>query len=203
MALRIGITGGIACGKSTISNWLKQWGYPVIDADVISRQVMKKNEQAFLPVVSEFSKEILDENGEINRMKLAEMIFTDKEKRNRLNEIVHPIIHKEIERLYQEYQTLGKEMIFFDIPLLFEGEMNIDLDYVVVVAISKELQLKRLVERNGYSTAHALDRIKSQMSVEEKKRHADFVIDNEGSLENTENQLIKVIEILQKSLFSS
>ena len=203
MTIRIGITGGIACGKSTISNWLKQWSYPVIDADAISRQVMGKNGQAFPIVVSEFSIDILDESGEINRMKLAEMIFTDEKKRERLNEIVHPIIHKRMEELYQAYQNQGEKIVFFDIPLLFEGEMNISLDYVIVVAIRKDLQVKRLVARNGYSTAHALDRIHAQMPVEEKKKRADFVIDNEGSLENTEKQLKKVIDILQRSVFSS
>ncbi|MBQ7232463.1 MAG: dephospho-CoA kinase [Bacillales bacterium] len=199
MTLRIGITGGIASGKSTVSSCLQRWGYSVIDADVIAKDVMQKNGSAFLAVVAHFSSDILDADGEIERMKLAEIIFQDDKKRMELNQIVHPMIQAEMERQFLHAQKNGIKMVFFDVPLLFDTDsLSLPLDFVIVVTVKPDIQLQRLMERNGYTKEHALCRIQSQMPVAKKEKYADFIIYNNGTEEETEQQLKKVLEILIK-----
>lgn len=199
MTIRLGLTGGIATGKSTISNMLKQWGYPIIDADEIAKQLMRKGGQAYNKVVEAFSFEILLDNGEIDRVKLGEIIFQNDAERNRLNQIVHPTVHAEMESIYSEYARQNQPLVVFDVPLLLDGEMKMELDYILVVAVDEQTQLERLMKRNGFTRAHAMARIHSQMSQEERVSYADFVIDNGGTLEETVNQLKKVMTSIQKS----
>lgn len=198
MAIRIGLTGGISSGKSTISKWLREWGYPVIDADEVAKKVMEKGELAYLKVVEAFSPEILLENGEIDRVKLGGMIFPNEALRNQLNQIVHPIVHKEMEKIGQMYIENGHSIVVFDVPLLLEGKMHMKMDVILVVSVDENTQLERLMKRNGLTKEAAESRIHAQMSTAERLCYADFVIDNQGTLEETKEQLKKVMNDIEK-----
>ena len=193
MALIIGLTGGIASGKSTVANMLKNEGITVIDADVESRLAVEQGEEAYDHIVNHFSKSILLEDGSINRAKLGEIIFNNKEERMKLNEIVHPAIRKRMLQKKESAENNGEAIIIMDIPLLFESEFTELVDKTLLVFVDEDIQLQRLMERNHYSKQEALARIHSQMPLTEKKRLADVVIDNNGSLEQTELQLKNVL----------
>ena len=193
MALIIGLTGGIASGKSTIANMLKNEGITVIDADVESRLAVEQGEEAYDHIVNHFSKSILLEDGSINRAKLGEIIFNIKEERMKLNEIVHPAVRKRMLQKKESAENNGEAIIIMDIPLLFESEFTELVDKTLLVFVDEDIQLQRLMERNHYSKQEALARIHSQMPLADKKRLADVVIDNNGSLEQTELQLKNVL----------
>ena len=193
MALIIGLTGGIASGKSTVANMLKNEGITVIDADVESRLAVEQGEEAYDHIVNHFSKSILLEDGSINRAKLGEIIFNNKEERMKLNEIVHPAVRKRMLQKKESAKNNGEAIIIMDIPLLFESKFTELVDKTLLVFVDEDIQLQRLMERNHYSKQEALARIHSQMPLAEKKRLADVVIDNNGSLEQTELQLKNVL----------
>ena len=193
MALIIGLTGGIASGKSTVANMLKNEGITVIDADLESRLAVEQGEEAYDHIVNHFSKSILLEDGSINRAKLGEIIFNIKEERMKLNEIVHPAVRKRMLQKKESAENHGEAIIIMDIPLLFESEFTELVDKTLLVFVDEDIQLQRLMERNHYSKQEALARIHSQMPLAEKKRLADVVIDNNGSLEQTELQLKNVL----------
>ena len=193
MALIIGLTGGIASGKSTIANMLKNEGITVIDADVESRLAVEQGEEAYDHIVNHFSKSILLEDGSIDRAKLGEIIFNIKEERMKLNEIVHPAIRKRMLQKKESAENQGEAIIIMDIPLLFESKFTELVDKTLLVFVDEDIQLQRLMERNHYSKQEALARIHSQMPLAEKKRLADVVIDNNASLEQTELQLKNVL----------
>ena len=193
MALIIGLTGGIASGKSTIANMLKNEGITVIDADVESRLAVEQGEEAYDHIVNHFSKSILLEDGSINRAKLGEIIFNIKEERMKLNEIVHPAVRKRMLQKKESAENNGEAIIIMDIPLLYESKFTELVDKTLLVFVDEDIQLQRLMERNHYSKQEALGRIHSQMPLADKKRLADVVIDNNGSLEQTELQLKNVL----------
>ena len=193
MALIIGLTGGIASGKSTIANMLKNEGITVIDADVESRLAVEQGEEAYDHIVNHFSKSILLEDGSINRAKLGEIIFNIKEERMKLNEIVHPAVRKRMLQKKESAENNGEAIIIMDIPLLYESKFTELVDKTLLVFVDEDIQLQRLMERNHYSKQEALARIHSQMPLADKKRLADVVIDNSGSLEQTELQLKNVL----------
>ena len=193
MALIIGLTGGIASGKSTVANMLKNEGITVIDADLESRLAVEQGEEAYDHIVNHFSKSILLEDGSINRAKLGEIIFNIKEERMKLNEIVHPAVRKRMLQKKESAENHGEAIIIMDIPLLFESEFTELVDKTLLVFVDEDIQLQRLMERNHYSKQEALARIHSQMPLADKKRLADVVIDNNGSLEQTELQLKNVL----------
>ena len=193
MALIIGLTGGIASGKSTVASMLKKEGITVIDADVESRLAVEKGEEAYDRIVNHFSKNILLEDGSINRAKLGEIIFNNNEERMKLNEIVHPAVRKRMLQRKENAINKGESVIILDIPLLFESEFTELVDKTLLVFVDEDIQLQRLMERNHYSRQEALARIHSQMPLIEKKRLADVIIDNNGSIEQTELQLKHVL----------
>lgn len=193
MALIIGLTGGIASGKSTVASLLKKAGITVIDADVESRLAVEKGEEAYDHIVNHFSKNILLKDGSIDRAKLGEIIFNNKEERMKLNEIVHPAVRKRMLQKKEQAENKGEHVIVMDIPLLFESEFTELVDQTLLVFVNEDIQLQRLMERNHYSRQEALARIHSQMPLTEKKRLADAVIDNNGTLEQTKLQLKKVL----------
>jgi dephospho-CoA kinase len=189
----IGITGGIATGKSTVSHMLKELGYPVVDADLLVREVQRPGEEVYRQIVEKFGGEILLENGEINRKKLGDIVFTNPEKRRLLNAIVHPAVRR---RMREEKERALKERekaLFLDIPLLFESGLFSEVDKVMVVYADEKTQLERLMKRNNLTKEEAYFRIRSQMPIEEKRRRADRVIDNRGPLENTKKQLLEIL----------
>ncbi|WP_226036455.1 dephospho-CoA kinase [Aquibacillus saliphilus] len=194
MTLTIGLTGGIASGKSTIANMLKKEKLPVIDADVISRQVVEPTEKAYEEILATFGSEILHEDNTINRKKLGELVFSNNTKREQLNNIVHPAVREKMLKKRDEYIEKKEQVIVLDIPLLFESKLTNLVDKILVVYVKEEIQLKRLMARDNSSKADATNRIKSQLSIDEKKRLADAVVDNGGTKEESKRQLMSILE---------
>ena len=189
-----GITGGIATGKSTVSNMIKEFGFTVIDADVVAREVMEPGREAYMKVVEHFGKEILLDNEQIDRQKLGAIVFHNEEKRQLLNSLVHPAVRKEMLKQKEDAERRGEKAVFLDIPLLYEGRLTYLVEKVIVVYTDVNTQLKRLMSRNQLSKDEALARIHSQMSIEEKRKLADEVIDNRGSLDQTRQQLVAILQ---------
>ncbi len=194
MSLSIGLTGGIASGKSTVSNLFKNHGIPVIDADVIAHEVVEIGEEAYEKIISAFSEEILLGSKQIDRAKLGAIIFNNKEKREILNNIVHPAVRKKMLFLKEQYMK-SNELVILDIPLLFESGITHFVEKIIVVYVDEEIQKKRLMERNHFTEEEAKVRIHSQFPLKEKKAHADVVIDNNGTLKETKKQVEKVLQM--------
>ncbi|XRG77391.1 dephospho-CoA kinase [Rossellomorea sp. GAMAL-10_SWC] len=184
-----GLTGSIASGKSTVSNFLKELNVPIVDADVIAKKVVEIGQPAYKKIVEAFGSEVLLNSGEINRPILGSIIFNNKEKRLQLNEIVHPEVRREMKEQADRYIKEGEPLVILDIPLLYEGNSIELVEKVIVVTVSEENQLKRLMNRNGLSKEDALLRIASQLPVKEKAARADYVIDNNGDFEDTKRQV--------------
>jgi len=194
MQKTLGVTGGIATGKSTVSKMIRDYGFTVIDADVAARKVVEPGEKAYSLVVEHFGEDILLENGEIDRKKLGQIVFHNEDKRNLLNSIVHPEVRKWMLVRKEEAFGRGERAVFLDIPLLFESNLMWMVDQVIVVYTDEATQIKRLMVRNGLSEEEALARIKAQMPIEEKRKLGDAVIDNRGSLSDTKKQLESLLK---------
>lgn len=178
----IGLTGGIASGKSSVSKMLKQKGYYVIDCDQIVHDIQKKPHKCFYEIIKEFGNDILIDDI-ISRNILRDMVFNDENKLKKLNDIIHPIVYDEVKSL------INKDLVFIDCPLLFETNF-IDLcDKTVVVYSNYDVQLDRLIKRNKISKEDAIKRINLQMSLEDKKNKANYVIMNNKSLDDLEKQV--------------
>ncbi|ANB56051.1 dephospho-CoA kinase [Anoxybacillus sp. B7M1] len=195
MALTIGLTGGIASGKSTVSHMLKEFGIPVVDADLIAREVVRVGEEAYKQIVKEFGSEILQENGEINRTKLGSIVFHHEEKRKRLNAIVHPAVRKKMLEQKETFLRNGANAVVLDIPLLIESQLFHLVDKMIVVYVDEAIQLERLIKRNGLAKEDAVARIRAQMPLSDKKSYADAVIDNNGTIERTREQLLYILKM--------
>ena len=192
----VGLTGSVGTGKSTVAKFFRQLGAYVIDWDELARMVIRPHSKAWKEIVEYFGKDFLNEDLTINRQKLAEVVFSDKEKVTKLNRIVHPEVLKEDERITTEIKSIDPDaMIIKDIPLLFELTHPIFVDKIVVVSASEQTQLKRLEEK-GITREDAHNRIKFQLPLEEKIKSADFVINNEGSLEETKRQVEEIYTLL-------
>ncbi|MCY9186909.1 dephospho-CoA kinase [Bacillus halotolerans] len=193
MTLVIGLTGGIASGKSTVANMLIDKGITVIDADIIAKQAVEKGMPAYRKIIDEFGEDILLENGDIDRRKLGALVFTNEQKRLALNSIVHPAVREEMLKRRDESIANQETFVVLDIPLLFESKLESLVDKIIVVSVTKELQLERLTKRNQLTEEEALSRIRSQIPLEEKVSRADNVIDNSGTLEETKQQLEEIL----------
>ncbi|MBA4537091.1 dephospho-CoA kinase [Bacillus aquiflavi] len=193
MSIIIGLTGGIASGKSTVANMLKERGMTVIDADIEARLAVEKGEKAYESIVEQFGKDILQQDGAIDRVKLGSIIFHHEEKRKQLNSIVHPAVRKRMIEKKTLAETRGEKIIVMDLPLLFENKLMHMVDKTILVYVNESVQLKRLMERNQLSREEAIARIQSQMPLDEKKHLADAVIDNNQTLEETEHQLVNIL----------
>lgn len=193
MALIIGLTGGIASGKSTIAKMFMEAGIPVVDADIVAREVVEVGQPAYHKIIQSFGEEILQEDNTINRKKLGSIIFHQEEKRLLLNSIVHPAVQQSIENKKEKYIKEGHEIVVLDIPLLLESEERYGIDKILTVYVDKETQLTRLMNRNQLSEAEAKARIASQMPLGEKVQLADEYIDNSGTVEESKEQLIQIL----------
>ncbi|QCX32507.1 dephospho-CoA kinase [Caloramator sp. E03] len=190
----IGLTGGIASGKSYVSEILKSKGIPVIDADAISREIVNKGSEALKEIESEFGKEILNEDGTLNRKKLGCIVFSDKNKLETLNRIMHPKIIKEISERVEKIKSEGFKLCFIDAALLIETGLYRITDIVILVYVDRQTQVERLIKRDNISLIEAEKRIESQMSFKEKMKYSHYIIDNNGSREYTKQQICKIIE---------
>jgi dephospho-CoA kinase len=195
--LRVGLTGGIACGKSTVAGMLRDRDCPVLAADPLGHELLEPGQAAYDEVVHEFGKEILGEGGKVDRKKLGAIVFADPVKRAKLNWILHPKI---LEVIRQWFNALdrpgGPEFAVLEAALIYEAAVHKELDRVVVCWCTPEQQLERL-ETRGLAREQAQRRIAAQMPVDEKKRLADQVIDCSGTIEETERQVAQVIEKLK------
>ncbi len=191
----VGLTGGIASGKSTVSNFFKKLGLEVLDADKIVKEVSQK-EDTVNRIVKVFGKNILDDNGKIIREKLREEAFENRELLNKLNEIIHPQVIEIFVKKKEE--TSEDSIVIFDIPLLYEAEMESLCDKIIVVYIEREQQIKRVIERDKNTRELAEKIIGAQMSLEEKAKRADIVINNNSTLEDLKNQVNVIYFNLQK-----
>jgi len=194
MTVVIGLTGGIASGKSTVSEMFRELSIPVIDADVIAREVVEQGKPAYNKIVEVFGAEVLQQDGELDRPRLGSIVFYNEEKRLQLNKIVHPAVREEMNRKKEMYIKEGMQAVVLDIPLLFESKLTSLVDRVLVVAVKPHTQLERLMKRNNFSEEEATARIQSQMPLEEKVKNADEVINNDGTIMGTKTQLQVILK---------
>ncbi|MCX7883856.1 MAG: dephospho-CoA kinase [Caloramator sp.] len=190
----IGLTGGIASGKSFVSDILKEEGIPIIDADIISHQIVYKGSEALKEIEREFGKEVLNTDGTLNRKSLGNIVFSEKDKLEKLNRIMHPKIIDEIKKRVEEIKEQGFNLCVIDAPLLIETGLYRIVDIVLLVYVNIDVQIKRLIKRDNISLNEAYKRISSQMSFEEKKKYSDYIIDNNGSREHTKNQVYNILK---------
>ncbi|WP_379143109.1 dephospho-CoA kinase [Paenibacillus sp. sgz500992] len=186
----MGLTGGIASGKSTVSALFVEKGARLVDADAIAREVMLPGHPVLAAAVLHFGEGILLPDGTLNRTKLGEIVFHDPEARQALNQLTHPAIRQEIkDRMNTMEQEDPQRLIIVDIPLLYESELDNLFGQIVVVYVPREVQLDRLMERNGLSLEQAQRRLDAQLDIELKRSRADYIIDNSGTHAQTEQQV--------------
>ncbi|HWR60146.1 MAG TPA: dephospho-CoA kinase [Clostridia bacterium] len=185
----IGLTGGIASGKSTVSAKLKELGAAVIDADIVAREVVSKGEIAYNRIVQCFGESILLPSGQINRKRLGGIVFSDKEKLALLNSITHPEIISRVKDRIRELKAEGREVIVVDAAILIEMGLHKYVDSVWVVTVDREIQIKRLIERDKYDYKESENRVNSQFSNEIRRKYADVIIDNNKPVEEVGKRL--------------
>jgi len=200
MVIRIGLTGSIASGKSTVSKFLRELGAIVIDADKVAKEIVKPGTPALKEIVECFGKDVLNKAGSLNRKKLARIVFSDSAKLKMLNEITHPRIVEKIKNTITCLEKKDKtRIIVIDAPLLIETGLDKLVDEVWVVYVTPKTQIERLLQREKDMThEEALKRINSQMSTVEKIKYADRVIYNNGSISETKNQVKKLWKQINK-----
>ena len=191
--MNIGITGSIACGKSTVSNYLLEKGYTVIDADKLGH-IALTSEDVKRKLAEKFGDEII-ENNEISREKLGKLVFGNEDNLKILNSIIHPKIKQLILKLQEKHKD--EQFVFLDIALLYEAKFVDLVERVIVVYVNENVQLDRLMNRNSLTKEVALRRIKSQISAEEKAALGDYSIDNSDTIENTYQQIDEILEKLK------
>ncbi len=188
--LNVGLTGGIGCGKSTVARMLRKKGAYIVDFDRLAHEVQEPEGPAWESVVTEFGPEVLRPDRTLDRDKLGALVFNDETKRRRLNEIVHPAVFEAwLGRLEAIRMERPDAVVIADVPLLFEVGMEALVDLVVLVYLSPEGQVGRIMKRNGYTREDAALRLRSQMPIDEKVPLADFVIDNGGTVRETAAQV--------------
>ena len=185
----VGLTGGNSSGKSTVSSYLKQLKIPVIDADEVARKVVEPNSQGAIEIRKTFGSDVFEEDGSLNRQRLGALIFSNAENRQKLDDLLQPLIKIMILDEIEEHRQKGENMIVLDLPLLFEKQYEELCEEIIVVYIPKELQLERLMKRNQYTKQEALSRIDSQLSIEEKRKRATVLLDNQGTIQQLYQQV--------------
>ena len=188
---RIGLTGGIGSGKSTVSAMLKELGAPIIDADLLAREVVEPGRPALAEIAQRFPFAISDD-GRLDRKKLGEWVFSRPEERLALNQIVHPRIQEEVLRRMEALEAEGRRALIYDAPLLIENQLHKAMDAVILVAAPPEVQIARLIARDGMTREQAQARIAAQLPLEEKRKHATHVVDNAGDLQRTRAQVEQI-----------
>lgn len=194
--LKVGLTGGIGSGKSTVARMFKERSIPVIDADVVAREVLNLYPELLEEIKNEFGSEFFDEDGKLLRRKLGDYVFTSELKRKRLEEIIMPYIKKDIFKHMKLYEDLKENICILDAPILIETGINNDMDINVLVWVDKDTQIKRVMDRDKMSLDQVMNRINAQMPLDEKKKHVDIVIDTSVDIDYTETQVKKLLTSL-------
>ncbi|GCF94521.1 dephospho-CoA kinase [Enterococcus florum] len=189
MSYVLGVTGGIASGKSTVVNVFKRFRFPVVDGDLVARKVVEPATDGLAAITKQFGEGILNPNGTLNRKKLGKIVFHDPVQRKKLNQTLDPFIRTEIDHQINDAK-LHSALVIADIPLMYETHYDQAMDAVAVVYVDSSTQLKRLMARDHYSEEEAMERINSQMSLDEKRHLAHYVFDNRGTIDETEEQVI-------------
>lgn len=197
----IGITGGIASGKSTVAELIKNQGYPVVDADQMARRVVAPGTPGWDSVVQLLGKEILDSKGEIQRIKVGEIIFSNAELKKQLEKIIHPLVQARVRSAREEHAAAGATMAFYDVPLLFENHLESQFAAIIVVACAPETQIQRLMQRSHLTKEQAQLRMSAQWPLEEKISKAHYVIQNEGRRDELEAQVRHVLSEIRTKLY--
>jgi len=193
----IGLTGGIASGKSTVAKILQQLGAAIVNADVLSREVVEPGQAAWNEIVAAFGPEILQQDQTLDRQKLRTLIFNNPAARKQLEAIIHPRVRALAEQRIREQTEAGFAVIVYEVPLLFEAKIHEWLRPVILVACDVEIQRRRLEQRDQIDSAAAQKHIDAQMSLEEKRRLANYVIENNGTLDDLERQVREVLGKIQ------
>ena len=188
--MKLGLTGGIACGKSTVAAMLVACGAKLVDADQAAREVVLPGEPALASIVETFGQAVLNEDGTMNRAEVGKLVFNNRERLTALESILHPAIRSRMWAQMEAYEAEDpQQLIVVDIPLLYETGQAGLYDGVMVVYVPKAIQTQRLMDRNQMTREEADKRISLQMDIEEKRSLADYVIDNSGTLEETQRQV--------------
>ena len=199
--LLVGLTGGIATGKSTVNAMLANPSVRVVDADALAREVVEPGQPAYQQIVAEFGKEVLQPDGRLDRARLGELVFADPAKRKRLEAITHPAIRARFQKIMTDLEAAGFDgILIWDASLLVESGGTKNMDRVVVVTTDPQTQLVRLMARDASSEAAARSRVASQMPLAVKARYGDYVIDNSGTREQTEARVREVDRALLEEL---
>ena len=194
--LVIGLTGNIGCGKSSLSQIFAQQNIKIIDADIIAREIYN-DEKLLSEIYKVFGSNIKNNDGSLNRKALGRIVFNDDEKLIALNNLTHPKIKENILKKVEKYKTQGKKIVAIDAALLIEDNYLPYIDKLILVTCKKDIQIKRIIARDNCTEKEAISRINSQMSQEDKAKFADYIIDNSGSFENLEQQVLEIISVLQ------
>lgn len=193
----IGLTGSIASGKSTVAKMLADYNLPIVDADLVARIVVEPGTGTLVKIAQAFGQEVIKEDGTMDREKVGSIIFHDPAQRKVLNDIIHPAIRAEMLRQRDEHIQNGAPHVVMDIPLLFESGLQHYVEKILVVSVTEENQLVRLMERNHFSEGEARARMSSQLPMSVKEKGADAVIYNNTTIESTAQQLEKILQVWQ------
>lgn len=198
--IKIAITGVIGSGKSTLANIFKRLGYTVIDADEISRTLTKKGTDVYSKILEAFGRDILDEKGEIDRKRLASIVFADPKRRKELENIIHPAVRAERNRIIEKMEREDKDsIVILDIPLLFETGMEREVDYVILAYADEKTLYERVKKRDQMSYEEFLRRLQNQMPLSEKAEKSHFVIDTRKSIGELEEEVIEIIKKIRST----
>lgn len=194
MTYFLGLTGGIASGKSTADEFFKKKKIPIIDSDLIAHRIMEIGQNGYKAVVDYFGTDILNDDQTINRRKLGGIVFNDKAKLKKLNELTHPLVHQEIKQQMAQYRANQEKLVVIDVPLLFESGFESLCNGVLVISITPELQIERLMKRNDFTKKEAIARINNQMPLSEKEKRATYVVANTGTIDDLEKKLSDLLQ---------
>lgn len=194
----IGITGSIGTGKSSVAKVLRELGYQVLDADELAKKQLEIGESGYLKVLESFGKQLLNSDKTIDRSKLAKIVFNNRNELLKLENIIHPLIQKQIQIIKNESEKNGEKILFYDVPLLFEKNMENLFDEIILVVAENEVQLQRIQKRNNWTEEEIKKRLESQMPLAQKKLKSKFIIENNGSQNDLRDQVLGVLPQILK-----
>ncbi|MDK4249126.1 dephospho-CoA kinase [Corynebacterium pseudodiphtheriticum] len=194
----IGLTGGIGSGKSTVARILQEHGFPIVDADLIAREIVEPGQPSLAELAKEFGEDILNADGSLDRGLLASRAFTNKGTTQRLNNITHPRINQRTQELFDEARENGAEAVIYDMPLLIDKGLHKDMDATIVVHAAEHVRLERLTTKRGLDVDDVRRRINAQIDDETRKHYADILLDNNGTEEDLTQQIAQAVDKIKQ-----